>query len=324
MDIALGLLMLLAGLAFLYWAGEAFVKGSVGLAYKLGVPVLVVGVFLVGFGTSTPELITDTLAAARGVGNLAVGDILGSNLANICLVLGLSAALRPILSPRRQVMGATGTMLIALALFVLFSFLWGATPDGRDTLITRWEGAVMLGVFAGLMFWVVRRHRHDADVEEVEGAQGSLPWVVLYTLVGLAGVLLGAWLAVEGAVRTARAMGVSETVIGLTIVAIGTSLPELATSLVAIKNRVSTIVVGNVLGSSMFNPLFVGGWSALVRPLPVEPQVRYLTIPVLAAVSLLLVPIFRTGERVSRAEGLFLLAVYIAFFVLLGRAAGGG
>jgi len=323
MDIALGLLMLLAGLGFLYWAGEAFVKGSVGLAYKLGVPVLVVGIFLVGFGTSTPELITDTLASGRGVGNLAVGDILGSNLANICLVLGLGASLRPILSPRRQVTGATFTMWIALGVFALFSFLWGATRDGRDTLITRWEGALMLLIFAGLMFWVVRRHRHDEETEEVEGVQGSLPWVTFYALLGLGGVLLGAWLAVEGAVRTARALGVSETVIGLTIVAVGTSLPELATSLIAVKNRVSTIVIGNVLGSNMFNTLFVGGWSALVRPLPVEPQVRHITVPILVVISLLLLPMFRTGERVSRWEGLFLLGVYLVFLVLLGGSAVG-
>jgi len=287
------------GLAGLFLGGDWLVRGASGIARGLGVPPLVIGLTIVGFGTSAPEMLVSVQAALAGAGGIAIGNVLGSNIANILLILGIAALMGPIAAPfarlRADLAWMTGSALLLVPLFL----------DGR---LTRAEGGLLalgIAVYLALAF----RRRDIAETGQDEAVAPMLP-AVLRTLAGLVLLILGARLMVDASVGIARAFGVSEAVIGLTIVAIGTSLPELAASVAAALKGARDIAIGNVIGSNIFNILAILGVSALVAPLAVAPGFLMRDLPVMLGVSVLLCLALALRGRLGRGGGAALLGGY--------------
>lgn len=293
-----------AGLIGLFFGGEALVRGSVGIARRMSISPLLIGLTVVGFGTSTPELLVSVDAALRGVPDIALGNIVGSNIANILLIVGLSAIVWPI-----TVMGATlrrdTAFMVGAAVVLVPIFTLG--------LIGRPAGFVLV---LGLMVYLVWAFRHPGDAAEEDvtvsppaSAAVSVVWVVG----GLVALMFGARFLVDGAVSIARGYGISEAFIGLTIVAVGTSLPELATSLIAALRRQSEIAIGNILGSNIFNVLGILGVTALIAPVPVASRFLTFDLPVMIAVSLVLTGLLLTRPVIGRGVGGAMLAGYLGY-----------
>ncbi len=311
-------LYLLSGLILLLIGGDALVRGAAALAHRLGISPLVVGLTVVAFGTSAPELTVNVTAALRGSGGLSFGNVIGSNLANIGLVAGVAALLRPLHIQASVVRRELPMLLLATAVAFVFgldSFFTG----GSRSLYERGDGIVLLLLLSVFIYYTavdVFRQRRSAD-GEVGLAPGGwgVPISLALGTAGLVGLLVGARLTVDGAVGIARTAGLSEAVIGLTLVAIGTSLPELAASLVAAWRGQTEIAIGNVIGSNLFNLLLVLGTTATLRPIPV-PVGGFADLTVLTALSVLLWVICATRERsIIRAEGALLLTVYVVYLL---------
>lgn len=299
--------MFVAGLCGLLFGGEFLVRGAIGIARRFSVPPLVIGLTVVGFGTSMPELLVSVQAALAGAPALAIGNVVGSNIANILLILGLTALILPppiaIADTRRDFAVMIG------ATVVLWALLLGGT-------IWQWQGAVLVAGLA-LYIYVSIRSGKAATEADLPPAAVNLGLNVLLTLGGLIVLMIGARLMVESATGIARTYGVSEAVIGLTIVAVGTSLPELATSALAALRGHSDIAVGNIIGSNIFNILGIIGLTAIVTPIPVEARFAQVDMWIaLAAVLAMLYFAVRPG-RVSRWGGAALLAGYAAYLALL-------
>ncbi|MCB4822729.1 calcium/sodium antiporter [Roseicella sp. GB24] len=314
---------ILGGLVLLALGGELLVRGAVRVAERLGVSPLLIGLTLLGFGTSTPELVTSLQASLAGSPGIAVGNIVGSNIANILLILGLAAMVAPVAVASRALArdGVIG-LLAALAL----TGAGFAAQLGRPV-----GGAFLLGLLLYLLLsW--RQERQEgashgaayAKSEAFEGAhphglRGAVPQAaglalpLSLALGGLVLVVLGGRLLVDGAVALARVLAIPEAVIGLTIVAIGTSMPELVTSLVAAFRRQGEVAFGNLLGSNIYNVLGIGGATALIAPTPVPAEILALDIWVMLGASLLLLLVARTGWRVGRREGVLLFAGYLGY-----------
>ncbi len=307
------LLLFLGGVGVLYFGAEWLVRASARLATSLGVSPIVLGLTVVSMGTSAPELVVSLVSAVGGNADLAIGNVMGSNLANIGLVLGISAIVKPLNVSGRVVTREVPVMLIITA--AVLPVIW-------DLRISRLEGLALLVVLCAYL-WFVFRTAKDED-EEVLGeyakfakeAVGLTPWAAARDLgliaMGIAGLVLGAFAIRESAVALAEAMGISELVIGLTLVSIGTSLPELATSIVATLRNEADIAVGNIIGSNVFNIAAILGITATVSPLPVSPEVLSLEFPAVVIMSVLLVPIVRANLTIRRAEGIVLLGTYLA------------
>ena len=303
-------LYILTGLVGLFLGGESLVRGSVSIAQQMSISPLVIGLTVVGFGTSTPELLVSVQAALRGVPDIAVGNIVGSNIANILLIVGLTALVWPIrvaaASVRRDVAFMIGSAVLLVPLFALGEI-------GR---------AAGLTLVAGLLFylgWTFAASRQDKAEENGDVAPTSLVVSLLWVAFGLVALLFGARFLVEGAVSLARGFGVSEAFIGLTIVAVGTSLPELATSLVAAFRRQSDIAIGNVIGSNIFNVLGILGATALIAPIAVAGRFLTFDLPVMIAVSLVLIGLLLTRPQIGRGAGALMLLGY-AVYVVAARA----
>ena len=315
------LLLLLLGLFLLVVGSDALVRGAAALARRLGISPLVVGLTVVAFGTSAPELAVNVTAALRGSGALSFGNVIGSNMANIGLIVGIAALLRPLDIQTTVVRRELPMLLLATAVAFVFAIDADLAEDATSRY-ARGDGIVLLLLMSVFIYYTVVdvfRQRQNG-----RGAVGLAPgtWSVSVSLamvaIGLLGLLAGAHFTVEGAVGIARAAGISEAVIGLTLVAIGTSLPELAASLVAAWRGHTGIAIGNVIGSNLFNLLLVLGTTATIRPIPV-PAGGFGDLTVLSGVSVLLWVICGTRERkIIRAEGALLLTVYVAY--LSGRA----
>lgn len=302
----LELILFLVGIALLVKGADLFVGGGSGLAARFGVSATTIGFTVIAFGTSLPEFVVSVNAVATDDAGIALGNVLGSNIANIALVLALCAFIRPQLvgkngDGRNSTLWETGLMLAATAVFVLFAL--------RGTLDFL-AGAGMLAAFA-VVLALLWRHGKEEEEGGIE-SHGSRD--VLYTVGGLVAVIVGAKFVVDGAVVIAGALGVPTFVIGLSIVAVGTSLPELATSIMAIVRDKGGISVGNILGSNIFNLLFVMGVGALIRPVPIENIADTL---VTAAFSLAVVPLFMGGEKFTRAWSLLLLAAYAGYIAVI-------
>ncbi len=300
---------LAGGLALLLAGGEALVRGSAGLARRMGMPPYLIGVTLVGFGTSTPELVTSLDAALIGAPGVAVGNVIGSNIANVLLILGVAAIALPIAVPPGA-LRRDGAVLIGASGALLAVALTGA--------LSRAAGLAFLAALV-VYLWVSLRSARTAG-SEAESGQAAAPGLgagIALAAAGVAGVVLGAHLLVGGAVALARTTGVSEAAIGLTLVAVGTSLPELATSLVAALRRQGDIALGNVIGSNIFNILGIAGTTAAVAPIAVPAEILRLDIWVMAGTALLLVAAAATGRRIGRPEGAAFLAGYAAYLALL-------
>jgi cation:H+ antiporter len=306
-------LFLLLGLAMLALGGDALVRGSLAAAKLMGISPLLSGLLIVGFGTSMPELMVSVIAALSEQADIAIGNVVGSNISNIMLILGSCALLAPMtVSPsvlRRD--AVTG-----VAASLLFVALVGGGALGRS------DAVVFLLALAAFLVWAYRSERvdalpsaelHMAEANELTVLPRSAGWMVVAVFAGLLLLILGSRILLLGAIGIASRLGVSEAVIGLTVVAVGTSLPELSTSVVATLRRHADVAVGNVLGSNIFNLLGILGVSALLQPLPVHARILQFDQWVMLGSSVLLLLLLYTGSRLSRAEGAVLLAGYVAY-----------
>jgi cation:H+ antiporter len=289
------------GLVGLFFGGNWLVQGASSLALRFRVPPLVIGLTVVGFGTSTPELLVSLQAAFAGASGIAIGNVLGSNIANILLILGISAVIGPIAANlgalRRDLAWMMGAALATIPVF------WGG-------MVGRWEG---LALTLGILTYIAVCLRQAGSEEAPEVALQPLWRSVLEVVGGLVLLLIGARLLIDSATDIARTYGISEAVIGLTIVAVGTSLPELATSVIAAFRGQRDIALGNVVGSNIFNILAILGITALVLPIPVEPRFLAVDVPVMIAVSLVLVAVIWLMKGMGRITGLVFLAAYAAY-----------
>ncbi|MEE4250166.1 MAG: calcium/sodium antiporter [Alcanivoracaceae bacterium] len=304
--------LIIGGFVVLVFGADWLVKGASRLALSLGMTPLVVGLTVVAFGTSAPELAVSVASAWSGQADLAVGNVVGSNIANVLLILGVSALVAPLVVNQQLVRLDVPIMLGASVLFYVLAL------DGRISIA---DGSILAGAIVLYVAFLIHQSRREKDsvvLAEYEVSVepgGSLVTDIVWMVVGLVALVAGAQLLVEGAVSLARAFGVSELMIGLTVLAIGTSLPELATSVVAALRGERDIAVGNVIGSNIFNLLSVLGLTGLVSlgQLPVAPAALALDIPVMLGVALLCMPIFRAGFTVTRANGAFFLLCYAAY-----------
>ena len=306
-------LALLAGLIMLSLGADGLVRGAASLARRLGMTPLVIGLTVVAMGTSMPELMVSLGAALRGSADLALGNVIGSNIANIGLILGISALVTP-LRVKTQVIRFDVPVLVGVSV-VLFAILIGPVMDAVD------GGLLVLGLvgYVGFNVWAARRERNRAVREEFDEEvppQQPLWKDAVYLIGGLALLLGGAQLLVDGAIIIAENMGISQVVIGLTIVAVGTSLPELATSAVAAARSEGDIAVGNAIGSSIFNILGILGTTALVQPLATQ-NISGVDSGMMLGITVLLLPLMRTGYTLKRWEGMLLLGAYIGYVVYL-------
>jgi cation:H+ antiporter len=306
------------GLALLIWGADRFVLGAAATARNLGVPSLLIGLTIVAFATSAPEVLVSVVAGLRGESDLAVGNAIGSNIANIGLVLGVVALIRPI-----EINSATLTReipaLLAVSLLTVSLFL--------DTYLSRVDGFILLASLVIVTFWLTRLSMRSAANDplktefEAEIPVGlRMPMAIFWLAMGLAALLFGAQLLVDGSVEIARSLGVSEIVIGITLVAIGTSLPEFAVTVVSAFKREFDIAIGNIVGSNIFNLLAVVGVAAAIEPAELHPSVLSLHIFVMVAFTLALFAITYETEgrgRVKRVEGLALASAYFAYIAYI-------
>ena len=306
------------GLALLVWSAGKFVEGSAATAGYFGMPPLLIGMVVVGFGTSAPEMVVSALAATQGNPGLALGNAYGSNITNIALILGITALISPI-AVHSQVMRKELPILTAVTALAAWQ-VW----DGELTFV---DALVLLGVFFLLLAWSIRQgmtQKSDAlgaeIAEEMSHRAMPLHKAVLWLIVGLLLLIVSSRILVWGAVELALGFGVSDLIIGLTIVAVGTSLPELASSVIAARKGEHDIALGNILGSNLFNTLAVVGIAGTISPMVVAPEVFYRDIAVMSALTLSLFVLgygFRGPGRINRVEGGFLLACFIGYTAYL-------
>ncbi|MCL4112660.1 UNVERIFIED_CONTAM: hypothetical protein GTU68_052107 [Idotea baltica] len=313
---------LAVGIVCLVGGADVLVKGAVKLAARFGIPPLIIGLTVVAFGTSAPETAVSVNAALSGNGDIAIGNVLGSNIANILLILGITALVIPLTVSRQVVRLDIPIMIIAsIATFIL-------CLDGE---ISHIDGILL---FSALILYVIfliyssRKQKESIDDElvttiEIENTKKPFAWITHLSLIiiGLILLIIGSHFLIDGAVSFAQIMGLSKLVTGLTVVAIGTSLPELATSVIAAYKGERDLAVGNIIGSNLFNLLCVLGLTAIVSPTPilVADQALHFDFPIAIAVSFMCLPIVLTGFRIDRWEGLLLLLYYVAytFYIIL-------
>lgn len=329
-------LLIAGGLVLLFVGGEVLVRGAVGIARKFNISELVIGAVLVGFGTSMPELVTSLRAVGQGAEGVAVGNVAGSNIANILLVLGVAALIRPIVTNPRALSRDMAILILATIAFGLIVYF--------DMFTRPVGGMLTAGLLAYVAYTLFADTGSDSDAATMHAdesgaveAADSLPVAMVLTIAGIAGVIFGAHFLVDGAVDLARSFNISEAVIGLTIVAIGTSLPELATSVVSALRGKADVAVGNVIGSSIFNILGILGITALVKPFSVygQPPIGPFDDPAVVAelstgpmltwgdmgalvLSVFLLILFAfTGKKLARWEGGVMLLAYCVYMLML-------
>ncbi|NIR61819.1 MAG: calcium/sodium antiporter [Gammaproteobacteria bacterium] len=318
------LVLFIIGLVALYFGAEWLVRGGARLARSLGVGPLVVGLTVVAFGTSAPELVVSAFAAAGGTSDVAAGNVVGSNIINIALILGLAAVISPLRVEMRLLAREVPIMIAASIAPLFFAF---------DGVIGRGEGLMLLAGFGFYLRFVLRAARREPaeiaiEYEEFEAAGAMEPVVArawrnpALIAIGIVGLVIGARLLVQSSLFFARSAGISELVIGLTIVALGTSLPELATSTVAAFRREADIAVGNVIGSNVFNMLMILGVATTITPFRLDPALVRFDLPVMIGLAVLLVPLALWRFRLGRWEGALLVLGYVAYtWLLLERRA---
>ena len=312
-------LLLLVGMVVLIIAGDLMVRGAAALARHWGVPALIVGLTIVAFGTSAPELVVGVQAVMRGAGELAAGNVIGSNIANVLLALGLPALIMAIPTNMTGVARNTFICLFATVLFIALAFM-------HNPLIT-WQGGIL---FAGIiiyllyMFSLARSGVHDPildEMTEIDEGKDGLPTNMLLSLVfvlgGIVGLVVGGKLIVDNAVTIATAMNISETIIGLTIVAIGTSLPEIATVIVASYRGHSEVAIGNVLGSNVFNLFAVMGATAMTGPVPIDDRLLTFDVWVMLASSAALLLFVLRRQPIGRLMGVIFVIAYILYMLAI-------
>lgn len=312
---------LIIGFALLVKGADYFVEGASSIAKQLHIPSIVIGLTIVAFGTSAPELAVSISAALKGSNDIAIGNVVGSNMFNLLMVIGFSAAITPFAVEKSMIKRDYPLSVFAAALLGILS-LDTILFRANEMMLGRVDGIILLICFAGFMYLTVktalkeREELKKVHEEEVENMSYSMGKSILISLVGLAGIIIGGNLSVDGAKEIARFFGLSEALIGLTIVAIGTSLPELVTSIVAAKKGESDIALGNVVGSNIFNVFLILGTSATILPMQVSSSYIY-DISILIIVSVLVfLPIAKT-KKVGRPMGIALILIYVAYTAYL-------
>ncbi|MEP2830549.1 calcium/sodium antiporter [Parvibaculum sp.] len=313
-------LFLVVGLLLLLGGAEFLVKGAAALATRIGVSPFLIGLTLVGFGTSSPELVASLQGAFEGYPGIAVGNVVGSNIANLLLILGASGLIFPLLCDR-SALKRDGVMMLLAAAAMIAVCLTGE--------LSRAAGFVFLAVLALYLVYTYRADKkgqdgagvlHAAEAEFLKGGRAmSLVIEAAMAIGGLVALVVGASLLVDAAVEIATNFGISDSVVGLTVVAIGTSLPELATSVLAAFRRKADIAIGNVVGSNIFNVLGIAGVVAAVKPVPIPADIASFDIWVMGAASILFMVFAWTGARIGRVEALLLLIAYGAYVTVLLR-----
>lgn len=317
----LDIVYLVAGLAILFVGGELTLRGAVGLARFLGVSAAIIGLTVVGFGTSAPELVVTVQAALADKSGLAIGNVVGSNISNLLLILGVGAVIAPLVCTIGAAKRDAGMMVAATLVLVGLS-IYGA--------IVWWHGILMIGALVTyLTVTYIRDKRdqasrdlHEQEADELENAPTKLPVIAVFTILGLVGLVLGADLMVTGAIGIAEDFGVPETVIGLTVVALGTSLPELAATAVAAMRNHTDVAIANVMGSCVFNILSILGITSLVSSLTFEPDIQSIDIWVMLAATLTIAALMLARGGINRISGSVILVGYIAYIVSLTPRAG--
>ena len=318
----LALAAVVSGLLLLVWSADRFVEGAASGARHFGTPPLLIGMVIVGFGTSAPEMVVSAIAATQGNPGIALGNAYGSNITNIALILGVTALISPI---------AVHSQVLRKELPILTGITALAAWQLRDGDITRTDAVVLLAVFAALMGWTIYEGLHKKTdtlgteiQQELEAHAMPLRRALFWVVAGLLLLIVSSRLLVWGAVEIAHGLGVSDLIIGLTIVAAGTSLPELASSVIAARKGEHDIALGNVLGSNMFNTLAVVGIAGSIHPMDVAPQVLSRDVLVMGVLTVSLFVIgygFRGSGRINRFEGAVLLACYAAYIGYLANTA---
>ncbi|MCK8516936.1 calcium/sodium antiporter [Methylonatrum kenyense] len=305
--------LILAGILLLTAGGEAVVKGALAAARRAGVSPLLAGIVIVGIGTSSPELVVSVNAALTGQPDIAVGNVVGSNISNVMLILGLSALVLPLLTTRAALMRDGMAMIAGSCLMV--ALMAGGYLGRLDALL-------LLLALAAYLVWAYRTERVMPEAEQASAVSaspafpGGIPGIIIALLGGLGLLIAGSRLLLEGAVAVALGFGVSEAVIGLTLVAVGTSLPELAVCLLAVIRRQADVAVGNILGSNIFNVLGILGVAAFLQPLEMARRIVIFDQWVMLGSSALLLLILFSGLRINRLEAAVLLAGYIAYIAV--------
>ena len=309
-------LILIIGLATLIIGGEFLVKGAVGIAKKAHISSLVIGMTVISFGTSAPELIVSLNAALSGNPEIAIGNVVGSNIANIALVLGITVLIFPIIVDRNSKIVDWPMMMGASFLFYLFAY---------DQIITTWEGAILFGMLVVFTVLLITNSRKTTKREKAALADpliDELPSMnmylaSLYVILGLVGLFFGAKWLVSGAIDIAKELGMSKTVIGVTVVAFGTSVPELVTSAVAAFRKETDISIGNLIGSNIFNIMAVIGLTAIVKPIPVEAAILNNDMIWMLCIAVALLPLMIIGKKLGRLKGIMLFGTYIAYIAII-------
>lgn len=306
--IIIGLILLIAG-------GEFLVKGAVGISVKAKLSRLVIGMTVVSFGTSTPELLVSLQSASEGLPEIAIGNVVGSNIANLALVLGVTVLIFPMPVARNTIRYDWPMMMLASILFYVFAF---------DLNIQRWEGLILFLLLLAFITFIIMKSRKSESlaVEEIPGiedltAKISIWKNLMYLLIGLVGLYFGSTWLILGAKSLALEVGLSNHVIGITIVAFGTSVPELATSVVAAYKKETDISVGNLVGSNIFNIMAVLGLTSIVKPIGIEANVLSWDLLWMIGIALLLLPMMVFKKRVGRLSGVILLGLYIGYIISL-------
>lgn len=309
MNIFIAIALLIVGFVMLTKGADWFVDGSSALAFRLGIPQLVIGLTIVAMGTSAPEAAVSITSALKGNEGITVGNVVGSNIMNILLILGIASVIVPLAVQK-------STRMIEIPYMIAITVLFGVLGYTGE-MVTRVEGGILwiaFLIYLGYLLWMAKKGKEDNEPDE---KQKSLPVQLLMILVGLVCIVLGSDFVVDGATEIAKVIGISERIIGLTIVAFGTSLPELVTSIAAARRGNADIAIGNIVGSNVFNILFVAGTSALISPVVFESKFVLDTAVATATAVLLLVCVCNKEGKLKRAGGIIMLLAYAAYFVKL-------
>lgn len=309
MNIFIAIALLIVGFVMLTKGADWFVDGSSALAFRLGIPQLVIGLTIVAMGTSAPEAAVSITSALKGNEGITVGNVVGSNIMNILLILGIASVIVPLAVQK-------STRMIEIPYMIAITVLFGVLGYTGE-MVTRVEGGILwiaFLIYLGYLLWMAKKGKEDNEPDE---KQKSLPVQLLMILIGLICIVLGSDFVVDGATEIAKVIGISDRIIGLTIVAFGTSLPELVTSIAAARRGNADIAIGNIVGSNVFNILFVAGTSALISPIVFESKFVLDTAVATATAVLLLVCVCNKEGKLKRSGGIIMLAAYAAYFVKL-------
>ena len=311
MNLFVAVLVLVAGFVLLVKGADFFVDGAVGIASRFGIPQLVIGLTIAAMGTSMPEAAVSITSALKGSAGITVGNVVGSNIMNILVILGLTAVIAPIAVKKSTRNIEIPGMILITVLFLVLGYTGGE--------IVRYEGVILWVVFIGYLgylFWIAK-HNKDEEEEDEHAKKWSLPVQLIAIVGGIAAIVFGSDLAVDGATAIAKAFGMSDRVIGLTIVAFGTSLPELVTSVTAARRGKADLAIGNIVGSNIFNILFVAGTTAFITPVVFASKFVVDSIIAIATAVLLLVCVCNKDMKLKRPAGVIMLVCYAGYLAYL-------